>query len=596
MPLRVGGPGRRARAALLCLAGLWASDCEDGCGARRASNEVPSPGSLAPYDFAGHTALKLRRLCRAADRSGGAAGARRQLHCAETLLDWYLVASLREDTALTAALARFAGRSPEAASAAPAPGVAILQRIEARFADAAARGAGPSLRRRAHAGARLARLQWRASRRWGYRYLHGIARAARATSPYEIQARVIVAGAALDALRTLRKAKAPQRRELLVQGLGFACPAEAEAARAPGPPTHPPSCPLACPGLRSAIYRLSPIRRKALVAAQCPLSYLGISQRAHGIYLSPENLLVTRSVAYQLENLARLRTRRDHPLVDALWGALGSLEKRLAALRVPLGLPELSPGEPVHFQLPLCASADERVTAPLYLAVDETRLFAGPVPVLGIRGGQVTFLDWREGYPFPGRKLHVADRAALRTQLARLRRTYRRITGGQLPVPTDRVAIYADTHLSAGRLKDLLDLLVQVEVTRAELVFRNSQHEIRTVAVALAPQRRSEGPPLEAPDPEPIPAKKAPLRMHLGARQLRLEAAAGPLKKAPLQIPAGDLAGLRQTLEKTRRDYRAARGVRVRLGAEVTYRELARLLHHLRRNSSGRVLYSTLIL
>jgi len=577
-----------------------AGGCDDGCGTERSSDEVPHPGSLAPYDFAGHTALKLRRLCRAADRSGGGKGARRQLRCAETLLDWYLVASLREDSALTAALARLGGSAPGPASPAPAPGVAILQRIEARFADAVTRGAGPSLRRRAQAGARLARLQWGASRRWGYRYLHGIAQAARPAAPYEIQARVIIAGAALDALRTLRKAKGPQRRQLLVQGLGFACPAEAEAARAPGPPSRPPSCPLACPGLRSAIYRLNPIRRKALVAAQCPLSYLGLSQRAHGIYLSRENLLVTRSVAYQLENLARLRARRDHPLVAALWGALSTLEKRLAALRVPLGLPELSPGEPVHFQLPLCASADERITAPVYLAVDETRLFAGPVPVLGVRGGQVTFLDWREGYPFPGRKLHVVDRTALRTQLARLRRTYRRITGEQLPVPTDRVAIYADTQLSAGRLKDLLDLLVQVEVTRAELVFRNSQHEIRTVAVALAPQRRSEGPPLKDADADADPAaaapKKAPLRMHLGARQLRLEAATGPLKKAPLQIPAGDLAGLRQTLEKTRRDYRAARGVRVRLGAEVTYRELARLLHHLRRNSSGRVLYSTLIL
>ncbi len=581
---------------LLCtLAVLSTASCQS-CRRDAGGGTAPGADALRPYDFKGHTALKLKRICQAAEQASGDIGARRQLLCARTLLDWYLVATLREDPSLITALEDFLGISSGPSRGVRHGGAKILTRIQARFTDAARRSRGPSLRRIAKAGADLVQLQLTESRRWGYAYLKGLRTAARTGAPFEVQARVIIAGAALDGLKTLSRAAGPQRRELLVQGLGFACPAEAEASRGLETKPRPPDCPLACPGLRAAIYRLPPVRRKALVAAQCPLSYLGLSQRAHGIYLSAENLLVTRSVSFQLQNLARLRSLGQHPLVRALRGARGTLAKRLGSLRVPLDLPELSPGEPVHFPLPLCASADEHITAPVYLAIDETRLFAGPIPVLGVRQGRITFLDYEEGYPFPGRRIRQADPATVRTLLARLRRVFRRITAGKLPVHPDRVALYADSHLSVARLNDLLDLLSALGITRAELVLRNSHQALRVVPITVAVKRRGEGPPLTVPPTPPLPPRQAPLRLQLNPVFLRLEAQVGPLKKAPLQIPAGDLAGLRETLEKTRRAYRSAQGVEVSLSGQLSYREVARLLHHLRRNSSGRTLYSTLIL
>jgi len=127
-------------------------------------------------------------------------------------------------------------------------------------------------------------------------------------------------------------------------------------------------------------------------------------------------------------------------------------------------------------------------------------------------------------------------------------------------------------------------------------VLRNAHQALRVVPITVAVKRRGEGPPLAVPPTPPLPPRQAPLRLQLNPVFLRLEAQVGPLKKAPLQIPAGDLAGLRETLEKTRRVYRSAQGVEITLGGQLSYREVARLLHHLRRNSSGRVLYSTLIL
>lgn len=577
--------------ALLALSGAL-----PGCRDRGARRAEPSAASLRPYDFQGHTRWKLARLCDAAARAEGSDAATRQLRCAETLLDWFLLAVLREDSALQEGLATFlaGGQAPPAGVG---RGARILEALAARFRAAMVAGGTGGAARRAAAGLALVELQRTESTQWGYAYLHGLAEAARPGAPFALQARVIIAGAALDGLKTAAKAAPHLRAQVLVQGLGFPCPAEAEAARAPeDAPRRPPTCPLACPGLREAVHRLAPDRRKALIAAQCPLAWLGLAHREQGVYLSEENLLVTKALAFQLGNLKALRAERDHPLVEALGGALATLGRRLEQLRVPLGLPELSTGEPIHFPVPLCASADEPVTAPVVLAIDETRLRAGTVPILAARGGAVTFLDLREGLQFPGRAVPVADRAGLGERLREIRAAYARMLGPGAPAHADRVAIYGASELSAGRLADLLDMLVGLGVRRAELVLRNTTGALRAVPVTLALRRRGEGAPLAgAASPAP-PPDQAPLRLELGPSRLRLRATAGPLQVSPLAIPAGDLAGLRETLEKTRRAYRNASGVEVQLDPAVPYRDLARLLHHLRRNSSGRTLYPTLIL
>lgn len=569
--------------------GLWGS----GCRSDMSNRPVPTEADLRPYDFRGHTALKLRRVCARARRESGYRAARLHLLCGRTLLDWYLSAALREDAALLGELAKQVGVGvPDHGRLPPERLPQILQAIEDHFTRAHSLGRGGSLAPLAEAGRRLTRLQRNQASRWDYHYLNGIREAALPGAAFELQARVIIAGAGLDGLRALRKGNRSQRQEILIRGLGFSCPAEADPSSDGA--VRKPTCPLACPSLRARAYRLSPVRRKALIAARCPLRYLGFSQRQHGVYLSRTSLLVARAVSYQLHNLERLVAHRHHPLVYTVRGALHQLQRRLASLRVPLPLPDMSPGEPGFILVPLSASADEPLRAPMYVALDETHLLAGPVPVLGVRASQVELFDQLEGYTFPGRPLYVADGPAMTTMLERLHRVWKRITHGRLPAPRDRVALYASAELSAGRFNDLLDLLYTVGIRRVDLVLRNTHGDLGAIPVTLAGLRRGEGPPL--PQGGPVPKLPA-LQLTLTHRRLRLTARSGPLAKTRIDMPANDLAGLRENLEKrTRRAYRNTGGIYLRFAGEIRYLEIARLLHFVRKNASGRILYSRLVL
>ena len=78
---------------------------------------------------------------------------------------------------------------------------------------------------------------------------------------------------------------------------------------------------------------------------------------------------------------------------------------------------------------------------------------------------------------------------------------------------------------------------------------------------------------------------------------MRLTARSGPLARQRIDLPANDLAGLREVLEKkTRRAYRNTGGITVRWSGAVRYLEISRLIHFVRRNSSGRILYDRLVL
>ncbi len=571
------------------LLALWSS----GCRSDTSNRPVPTEADLRPYDFRGHTALKLQRICTRARSESGHRGARLHLLCGRTLLDWYLSAALREDATLLFALSTQVGLKVVTSSTMPAGRLGqILLAIEKHFNRAHALGRGGSLSHVAEAGRRLTRLQRSHARRWDFHYLDGIREAALTGSPFELQARVIIAAAGLDGLRALRKVNGPERQEIFIRGLGFSCPAEAD----PGDAKlgRKPSCPLACPSIRARAFRLSPDRRKALIAARCPLAYLGFSQRQHGVYLSRTSLLVARAVSYQLRNLKRLTAQPRNPLVHSVRGALNQLQRRLASLRVPLPLPDMSPGEPGTILVPLSASADEPIRAPVFVAVDETHLLAGPVPVLGVRSSQVEFFDQLEGYTFPGRPLYVADEPAMTTLLGRLHQVWKRITHGRLPAPLDRVALYASAQLSAGRFNDLLDLLYSVGIRHVDLVLRNTHGNLGAIGVTLAGPRRGEGPPLSQAGP---PSKLPALQLTLDHRRLLLTARSGPLAKVRILMPSNDLAGLRENLEKrTRRPYRNTGGMHLRFSGEIRYQEIARLLHFVRRNTSGRILYSRLVL
>jgi len=569
--------------------GLWGL----GCRSDSANLPVPTEADLLPYDFRGHTALKLVRVCARARRESGHRAARLHLLCGRTLVDWYLSAALREDATLLGALGSQLGVGvPGHGRLPPERLPQVLTAIDDHFTQALAFGRGGSLAPIAEAGRRLIRLQRDHSRKWNHAYLEGIREAALKGAAFEVQARLIIAGAGLDGMRALRKANRSDRQEILIRGLGFSCPAEAD----PGDEAAPrkPTCPLACPSIRARAYRLSPVRRKALIAARCPLSYLGFSQRNHGVYLSRTSMLVARAVSYQLRNLERLVAQRRHPLVHTVRGALHQLHRRLASMRVPLPLPDMSPGEPGHIGVPLSASADEPLRAPMFVALDETHLFAGPVPVLGVRASQVELFDQLEGYTFPGRPLYVADGPAMTTVLGRLHQVWKRITHGRLPAPRDRVALYASAKLSAGRFNDLLDLLYTVGIRHVDLVLRNTHGDLGAVPVTLAGPRRSEGPPLAQTGPvTELPALQLTLTHH----NLLLTARSGPLAKTRIVMPSNDLAGLRENLEKrTRRAYRNTGGMYLRFTGAIRYLEIARLLHFVRRNASGRILYNRLVL
>jgi len=554
---------------------------------------VPTQADLRPYDFRGHTALKLQLVCAGAQRASGHRAAHLHLLCGRTLLDWYLSAALREDASLLGALGRQLRQPVSADGTLTAKDLPrLLGAIEKHFARALAEGRRSTLAPVAEAGLRLTRLQRVHSRAWNYHYLAGIREAALPGAAFEIQARVIVAGAGLDGLRALRKGNRSQRQQILIRGLGFSCPAEAD----PGDEATPrkPTCPLACPSIQSQAYRLAPARRKALIAARCPLRYLGFSQRQHGVYLSRTSLLVARATSYQLRNVERLLAQSRHPLVYTIRGALYQLQRRLSSLRVPLPLPDMSPSEPGHILVPLSASADAPLRASVFVALDETHLLAGPVPVLGVRASQVELFDQLEGYTFPGRPLYVADEPAMTTVLDRLHRVWKRITHGRLPAPRDRVALYASEQLSAGRFNDLLDLLYRVGIRHVDLVLRNTHGNLGAIPVTLAGLRRSEGPVLPLVGPQPkLPA----LQLTLNHHHLLLTARTGPLSKTRIIMPSNDLAGLRENLEKrTRRAYRNTGGMQLRFAGEIRYLEIARLLHFVRQNTSGRILYSRLVL
>jgi hypothetical protein len=489
------------------------------CGHRKEAVPVPTARDLRPYDFVGRTGAVLARLCRAAPHSPASRRAASLLLCARTALDWYLVASLREDPALATALERMLAAQGVLPPGATPVGARILLGLERLFARAAAAARGASLRRSALAGQALVRLQRQESPRWRYTYLQGLYEAARPGAPWAVQAQVIVLGAALDALRTATRSALPRRGPLLIQGVGFPCPAEAEAARrGEAAPVRPPSCPLACPGLRDMVSRLPPARRKTLIAAQCPLAHLGIAQRAHGAYLSRDNHVLFRVVSFLTRIATWLQAARQDPLVAALDGARRRLAAGLARLRVPLYYPELSPGEPVTFPLAFCASADEPAQAPVYLALDETRLYAGPRPLLGVVNGAPVPLDQHAGFPFPGQPLGATDPTSLADRLATLRKTYAQTLGHPVdPKTLRRVTLYADARLSGGRLNDLLDLLTAAKISAVEILARNRAGQVRAASVHLALRRRSEGPPLP-PRPAGSGPTSPPIQRRPGSR------------------------------------------------------------------------------
>jgi hypothetical protein len=187
----------------------------------------------------------------------------------------------------------------------------------------------------------------------------------------------------------------------------------------------------------------------------------------------------------------------------------------------------------------------------------------------------------------------VADAPAMTTMLDRLLGVWKRITGGRLAAPPDRVALYASADLSAGRLNDLLDLLYTVGIRKLDLVLRNTVGELGAIGVTLCGERRSEGPPL----PQAAAVKLPALRLTLTHQRMRLTARSGPLAKVRIDLPANDLAGLRENLEKrARQAYRSAGGIHLRFDGQIRYLEIARLLHFARRNTSGRILYNRLVL
>lgn len=569
-------------------------------GAGRGEGPLPEEASLRPYDFRGHTALKLQRLCRGADARSGHAAAVAWLRCARAGLHWYLLASLREDRELLAGLAAHLGLAwPAGRSVPESLGPRLLTALAERFQRARKQGIGTATERRATVGERLVLLQRDQSRAWGADYLAGLAEAARPGAPFELEARVIIAGAALDGLRSVARAGVADRTRILLRGLGFPCPVEAAAfpgSAADSEEGLAPTCPLACPELRDRVHALPPAERKALIAAQCPLPYLGLSQRGQGVYLSAETLLVARTVAYHLDNARRLAESTGSGLAEALTGPVDQLRRRLAALRVPLALPDMSPSEPRHLQVPLCASADEPQTAGIYVALDETRFLGGPVPVLGLVRQRVELLDQVEGYTFPGQPVIVEPGLPLASTLGRLREAWSRMTNGSLPEAANRVAVYADGTVSAGRLNDLLDLLSGAGVQEVELVLRSDQGRLSTLRVQLAAERREAGPPPERGPSAPVRAEAAPLELELEHGQAVLRARVGPLHAEPYRSAVSDLSGLRERLEKTRRAYRDVKAIRVRFRGELRYHEIVRLLQQVRRNASGRPLYTEIIL
>jgi hypothetical protein len=400
----------------------------------------------------------------------------------------------------------------------------------------------------------------------------------------EVQARLVVAGAARHMAAVLLKTPWRKRLGLLTRTLGFPCPGEGRSEAPSGQVGRTAVCTMACPEIQPRLVQAPPELRKRLVATHCPLRHLGFTDRAQGVYLTRLGLVAARTLVFAARDLRILQSYGHHPLVRPLMDELKRTSRMLERIRVALPYPEMSRGESGYIRIPYCPVAVESTQVPVYVSVDGERTMVGVMPMLAVEGPETVILGHREGYPFPGRLLPGPPSTHLKEALQAAKEAFGRLMGDD-GAPGGEVGLYADVKVAAEQLNPVLAALICSGVKKLRLLMRSESRGVGGLTVKLRPmvkrRKKKRGAGEQAPR----------VILTFSRKRMVLNATEGKLKLEPLKTHTGDLAGLRERLERTRRSYAKQDTLTMRFKGEVRYLEVARMLNAVMRNSSGRTLY-----
>ncbi len=538
---------------------------------------------LDTYDFDGSTPEHLHKICNLVEGLKEHGAARAQWICAKTALDWYLWAAFRQDGRQICKLAKHLGLDCSIGNGFSSVGLRILDLLAMQFEQVRTLDIGGRYDWPAQQAIKLIKLQRDKSHKWDSGFLSGVRDLCDKKQPVEVEAGVLVAGAAIHMVDVLSKTKWSRRPALLNRTLGFECSAgsiNGENRKS----KNSRSCVPACKEMRRRLIQSPPELRKRLIAAHCPLEHLGFSRREQTLYVSLRGMKTVRNLRFIFENFQRLLQNKDHPLVSLLSSDLKLGLKKWERLVFPLPYPELSPGETGHIKLPYSAIAEKDVFSPVSVVADDRRVLVGVLPMLRVDNRETVILGDREGYRFPGRLVPEPLGIHLPAVVRSARKTWTELSESAEWKP---VGLYLDGDVKGPRFNNILGSLARMGLEQARLFFRHDRHEVGSVSVGF----------------KTIPAGKfrksekrsSGVALYLDKEEMFLTASEGKLSEKPFISQTGDLAGLREHLEISRRGSKDVNAVEVFLTGEIDFLAVSRVLVAVKRNSSGRTLYPNVI-
>ncbi len=533
--------------------------------------------SLNTYDFDGSTPQDLEKICALVKDLGEHKAARAQWICARTALNWYLWTAFVQDETMFCKLAAQLGSSCSDVQDLSAVGLEILHVIESRLEKVRHLDPGGRYDWPARQAIQLIRLQRDKSAQWGVPFLKKIRELSEKGQPVETEARLIVAGAAIHMADILAETPWSRRSELLTKTLGFECPDVSAEDSSPASE----QCIPACKEMRKRLIQAPPELRQRLIAAHCPLEHLGFSRREQTLYLSSSGMRIARNIRFINENFKRLLQIDDHPLSALLKGEIKQSIEKWERIGFPIPYPELSPGETGHINLPYSAIAVENILTPLCIVADERRVFVGVLPLLTVEKGETVVLGDREGYRFPGRLVPEPLGVYLPSAVKSARGSWVDLSESTEWKP---IGLYLDGDVKGSRLNQILASLAKMGLEEIRLFFRHDRKGIGGLTLQI-----------RTVDPKTFRRNKKlskEVALFLDSDEMYLTAGDGFLFETPFISQMGDLAGLREQLEKNRRKKREMDTVEIFLTGDVRFLDLSRILVSTMRNSSGRSLYS----
>ena len=229
-------------------------------------------------------------------------------------------------------------------------------------------------------------------------------------SQVSINARLVIAARALtllEALPTLKTARLPDR---IATDYPYPCP-EGYAAYLRGDHSFP-GCSIICDAARSVIASQPDQLLNDVVASYCSPSFFGLSHRRELVYLSPENIIVARSLRHMLSAHRRLLKTHSQTSLGSLQGPfVKHYRERLDALTVPLLAPFIGPEAQGGLELPQLQTLRLATAPPLrVLTLRADAAYLGAAAHLRVDRDTLIVPESSLGYQAPGRLIAPFER------------------------------------------------------------------------------------------------------------------------------------------------------------------------------------------